>query len=160
MASSALQSQVPYEVSWTLVGLRVMTGAVPPSQILHAFNGAVVGLAVDSGRYSPLSGQHHQHQQQQQQQQQQQLRHSQQFAAKGRSLPWIPLVTPLCPCIGLGGLDLAAVYTQLVIHCGGIRLLACRDCPRNRSLHLHILCADACHRRGPCAGEPAAQRWN
>jgi hypothetical protein len=65
--------------------------AVPPSQILYAFNGAVVGLAIDSSRYSPLAVE------------QQQFRHCEyEEGTDSSSLPWIPMATPLCPCVGLG----------------------------------------------------------
>lgn len=49
-AAHALSRCVPVRVPWSAVALHVMHEHVPPSQMLHAFNATVVGLACEPRR--------------------------------------------------------------------------------------------------------------
>lgn len=86
--AALLAAKRPRRVPWRAVKIRVMTGAVPPNLILHAINGALVGLVASP---EPWRGEADDNK-----------NSNGGVHARGEGLLACLAETPLAPCVGLG----------------------------------------------------------
>jgi hypothetical protein len=86
--------QIPIEISWKKLRIRIMTGDVAPSQFMYALNGTIVGLAKDSNHYEYESEATVLFKIR--------IFDRQKSFIKENDLPMILPSTPVCDCVGLG----------------------------------------------------------